>query len=481
MMERDSDTDFSSGLGRDTDGDEITKSLLSASSGKSESEIRYTESPGSQKSVYRNFLYMAIAFSMLHGSVTSCLAYASTELGNELGGQGSGALYVCYAFVALFLSAHIVGVTGPKYGLILGLGGYLVYIVGFLLAILLPTDLAFPIFIFASIVGGSAGGLLWTAQGDYFVRVAQLYAAEKGITVSEANAHLAGTFAQTYLGLEMVTKCTATILFITCGDAGKVTVFTVYTVISFVSCWAVTQISSLGANGTFRVWTVPFTMTKAEKALSLIKTDSRIALLMPFQVSFGLASSLLIYYVFGTIIANSDDLGDEWVGLLSAIVVFVGTLIALPSAKLAKAVGKTPMMILGGCCFSLMGLVLLVESDSTMGTWGAIVPYLCIQGVGRGIWENTNKAVVADFFGYDAEKTGAAFALISFANGMATALGFFAFNAMSRGLMSGLVLASGVVSIICYLYATTMPEPQRFTVIDNHENDDDDALDEAII
>jgi hypothetical protein len=104
------------------------------------------------------------------------LAYATTELGNKLGGleslirlflffaytltffairtrrYGSGSLYIFYALTAFFLSKPIVTMVGPKNGLLLGVVGYCVYVGGFLFAILVPA-VAWPVFIFSASIG----------------------------------------------------------------------------------------------------------------------------------------------------------------------------------------------------------------------------------------------------------------------------------------------------------------------------------------
>jgi len=126
--------------------------------------------------LYRNFFIMSLAFSCNHGCVVSCLAYATTELGNKLGGleslirlflffaytltffairtrrYGSGSLYIFYALTAFFLSKPIVTMVGPKNGLLLGVVGYCVYVGGFLFAILVPA-VAWPVFIFSASIG----------------------------------------------------------------------------------------------------------------------------------------------------------------------------------------------------------------------------------------------------------------------------------------------------------------------------------------
>jgi hypothetical protein len=53
----------------------------------------------------------------------------------------------------------------------------------------------------------------------------------------------------------------------------------------------------------------------------LIYKDVRVQLIVPFQVAFGFASSMIVFYVMGTVIADSPYLGKEYVGFLAALVV----------------------------------------------------------------------------------------------------------------------------------------------------------------
>jgi hypothetical protein len=76
-------------------------------------------------------------------------------------------------------------------------------------------------------------------------------------------------------------------------------------------------------------------------------------------------------------------------------------------------------MTIGGFCLAYAGFALFVSSDDSLGTWKMIVPYLIVYGVGRGTWENTNKAVIADLFAKTPDLTASAFASISFFNGLA--------------------------------------------------------------
>ncbi|KAJ1440918.1 hypothetical protein B484DRAFT_128854 [Ochromonadaceae sp. CCMP2298] len=84
--------------------------------------------------------------------------------------------------------------------------------------------------------------------------------------------------------------------------------------------------------------------------------------------------------------------------MLSALIVFTGAVIAIPAASAASRFGKQPLMVAGGLCLLLTGLLLYFVSDKELGTWELIVPYLIVYGTGRGTWENTNKAVIADLY-----------------------------------------------------------------------------------
>jgi MFS family permease len=212
----------------------------------------------------------------------------------------------------------------------------------------------------------------------------------------------------------------------------------------------------------FQVSTITTNVGAAGK---LVYDDTRLALLLPFQIAFGFASSFVPYYVFGTVI--DDYLGSTWVGLLSAVIVATGALIAIPSAWIANKYGKELIMSIGGGCMALSGLAFFIFSDSSLGTWKLIVIYLMIYGMGRGTWENTNKAVIADFFTDTPELSTAAFAAVSFSNGLAGAIGYFSFGEMNRLEMAGLVLVTSIIAIICYLIASSIHEANKAEQLQN--------------
>lgn len=175
-------------------------------------------------------------------------------------------------------------------------------------------------------------------------------------------------------------------------------VFSLYTCVAILALCFMTQLDSLGEVGTWRFDSLALWQDALGTSLMLV-SEPLLMLLVPVQFAFGFACSFVNYYVFGTIIADSVHLGSSYIGALSALVCFSGAVMAIPAGWVAKAHGKVGLMITGGLCLAAVGAGVLLRSNAQLSDWGPITIYLVIYGVGRGIWENTNKAVVADFFG----------------------------------------------------------------------------------
>ena len=75
-----------------------------------------------------------------------------------------------------------------------------------------------------------------------------------------------------------------------------------------------------------------------------------------------------------------------------------------------------------------------------------------IAGVGRGVWESTNKAVIADFF---PTQPGAAFANVIWSSGLASSVGYFMFGQASMTIRAGakICLFWCVLGFVGYLVA----------------------------
>lgn len=425
-----------------------TKGLLSGGHNDNDTFSSY-----SAETIYRNFIAMCVAFSINHGCVVACLSYASVLLGNRLGSYASGILYIFFTLTSFFASNPVVATIGPKVGLIIGLLGYSIYIAGFCFAVVsdyVESYIAWFVMCIAAAVGGIAAGLLWTAQGKSLQRHASFYSNAIKMPLDKVNANFAGVFALIFLGGEMATKIFATGLFLLSETAAPYFIFPSYTVLALLAVFVMSALDDLDDKGT---WDLSYEKISKDvgAAAKLVIKDRRMALIVPYQLAFGFTSSFVPYYVYGTVIAGSSMLGITYIGVLSSIIALTGTATAIPAVWFANRYGKEYVIFIGSLCLLFSGFAFFIVSDESLGTWSNIIPFLIVYGIGRGIWENTNKAVIVDFF--TDEKTTPAFAAASFFSGYGGAMGFFTFTSLQRLQMSGTVMLLSTAGMICYYFA----------------------------
>lgn len=272
------------------------------------------------KLLYRNFIIFCLCFSVTHGSVDSVLDYASSELGAGIASFAGFSLYLCYTLSALFCAKPIVLNLGPKLSILCGLFSFLVYVGSFFLSIVLPqfAKILFPL---GATLCGIGAGIVWTAQGAYYARNAQLYASISFLLQAQVNANFAAIFAACYLGFESVTKVLATIIYLLFGGAHhwRAVVFGTYSCLSFIAFLLCTQISHL------EVTTVRKTTTWAElksEVLAVVnglRNSQRLLLLVPYQICFGFHSGFIGVYINRKIVAES--FGDGYIGVMTAVAV----------------------------------------------------------------------------------------------------------------------------------------------------------------
>lgn len=153
-------------------------------------------------------------------------------------------------------------------------------------------------------------------------------------------------------------------------------------------------------------------------------------------------------------------MGNAAIGYFGGLVAIVAALVSLLGGQLGKCNGgkKWPLMLIGGLAFALMGSCFLFYPDPVAEWKGkgrnmyfALAVVYAAQGVGRGVFESTNKACVADFF--SAKDTPAAFANIVWSSGGSAAIGFFLFPHISLHLQSLVTCICALLGIVCYFAA----------------------------
>jgi hypothetical protein len=398
-----------------------------------------------------DFTIFSLCFSLCHAAVMACVAYSSSEFSDTVSTISNGSLYLCNAFSAFFIAGDFVYYAGPKFSMTIGLIGNCIFVLGFLISALRPSTVWF-IFIPSSIIGGLASGLQWTAQGKYYSVASIYYSQQQNLSLQNCNKKFAAIFATIYLFLEVIFKMCATGLLLLFPGKGKFVIFTIYTIFAGLATFLITGVSDLDipfSKDLFNNFTIK---NSIQSCVNFLSEDDLFLYLAYFQFGIGLTLSYVTSYVYGTIVGDSDELGDSYIGILSALVVVIAALVSMTSTLFVQIFGKSFHILLAGLSVSFLGILLLFLSDSELGTWTNIIPYLLLEGFSLGVWESTNKAIIADIYGSDEVKSSSAFAMLYFLFFLGNGIGYYCINHIPRRIIVLILISNGVLGVAPYLY-----------------------------
>ena len=112
--------------------------------------------------------------------------------------------------------------------------------------------------------------------------------------------------------------------------------------------------------------------------------------------------------------------------------------------------GKMPLMLIGLAAFMAETLAFWVCDHAAFDRWWELALVYACQGLGRGMYESTNKAIIADMWATGAD-TAAAFANVNWTFGVAAAVGFFMFPHMDKSTVASICFVTNVCAAGCYL------------------------------
>lgn len=389
----------------------------------------------SESALRGNFWWMGTWFALNHGAVTTPLVVATTLLGKDVANFSNATLYLATLVSALFLGAPLVGKFGPKGGLLFGMFLYCLYVAGFSLAALFKDvkALTWIFFMGGSLAGGLAAGVLWPAQGVYFARTASLIAQATGQERMQVTAGLAGNFAWVYLMLEVGSKLAFSGL--QALDIPPWVIGVLFLVLGAVSFAMMTLSLSLSSSDTSNI----NVCTKVLAASALWK-DPVTWMLSPTNLTFGFCAAFMNGYVNSQY--ASQELGKAFVPFLAAVTALTAAMLAKVYGRLAEAVGKGIVLVIGSCCF--FGIPLCFFALNCCGGWGwALIALYLLQGSGRAVYESTNRAVFSDFF--TGAQTEGAFANCMLQSSLSFAASFFLQSALSGTSLAAIVMVLAVL------------------------------------
>jgi hypothetical protein len=125
-------------------------------------------------------------------------------------------------------------------------------------------------------------------------------------------------------------------------------------------------------------------------------------------------------------------------------------ILAYPLSEAVNYLGtKWHVMICGCICFFIQGLALLLCSNDSISQWQLLVPLYMIHGIARCIFENTNKALMTDYF-LTVREREVSFTTIYFVSGISAAFAFAFFQYIDRFTIALINTIFPVISLICF-------------------------------
>ena len=116
-------------------------------------------------------------------------------------------------------------------------------------------------------------------------------------------------------------------------------------------------------------------------------------------------------------------------------------------------------MLLGPSLFAICAIIGLFLFNDILRSWFNLIPVILCYGIGRAIWENTNKSILvmifhSEYYSSDSMKEykNSIFSMIYFTSGISAAIGFILFRFISLNYICILIVSSSVISCIGNYY-----------------------------
>jgi len=412
----------------------------------------------------RTFFVMCACFGLNHAAVTTPVGYATTLLGSDVGNASNATLYGVCMISSLFFGPLFTGALGPKNALVFGMILYVIYVFCFAVATNFTETIegevsaqtpAWALGVGGAVIGGVGAGSLWTAQGAFFGAICDQISNATGTPLQSLTAQLASTFAMFYLGQECFWKALFTVLS-KYAELSNLLLFVIYGVLALIA----TVVMFLAEDAKPKTAAARGPLCGRAAAALTLWSDPKIWLLSGSNVTFGFSAA----YLAGYINANweSKALNPDFIGFLGAVICLIATISSKVYAVAAERMGtKLPIVVLGSLCFFAIALLSFVTAPNGEGPggwgWGIMVFYI-LQGMGRGVYESTNKGIFADFF--PGEKSVGAFANCMMQNTASSTIGFSMGLAHVDKQEVWILLIGSLVTVPGLLLATMMKQKQ---------------------
>mmetsp|Transcript_26125 Transcript_26125/g.56566 ORF Transcript_26125/g.56566 Transcript_26125/m.56566 type:complete len:338 (+) Transcript_26125:363-1376(+) len=322
---------------------------------------------------------------------------------------------------------------------------------------------------------GVAASFLWTAQGAYVTRNANLYQKAKKMPGS-AIGMFQGWFWLGFQSTNVSGNVTAGIL-LSAGDHYLTLLMAIYLGCGVAGCLLATtlrQVVEVDDNEeearmlpedseepkSTNKPTPAATTTIDQLSLTYrLWANPKLQLLIPILLYSGLEQG----FIWGDFTANyvKPALTKANVGYVMAVYGMTDALASLAFGKISDMVGRTPIMLLGTSCqigVMLYFLIGDVPTSNSGGTWAVLVVCACLWGIGDATMNTQLSAILGDEFPDDKE---AAFANFKLFQSLMTSVSFFYNSVAPKVVKLGIMLGLVALGDLFYLGLTAYKKAQR--------------------
>lgn len=348
----------------------------------------------------------------------------------------------------MLLGPAVVAALGPKRTLVLAESFSTSYAVLFACATTRvrggPSQWA--LYVAGSVLGGAGAGLLSVAHGTFFQRTVAVVAGDQ--PPEATSAELGGRLASIVLLSEFAVKTATSLLqgkflqWQLCAPLVDLHVmFFCFAAVAGIMTFAMSTVAdppvphdpSPQAGGA---------LNRMRAAFELWRGPT-IWCLGVMNVLFGVCAAYMNGFVNASFADRNPEFGVGSLGSLAAGTCLVAAACAELFARVGKRTGKGFVMGIGSVVFFIIPSSIMLHTPRESNRyWGqALASLYLLQGIGRGVYESTNKAVFSDFF--TGSQAPAAFANVRLQN----SFGFFGSFVLQGvlGHAAGHVLARIVV------------------------------------
>lgn len=400
-----------------------------------------------------NFQRFTVMFAVVMGVVTTPLVISTSVLDSFAGYIGNAFMFLLSILSSFVLAAPVVSKFGPRRALLCAILLYCVYAGVFALAILVTSDRALEqlwLFTFGSCCAGLAAGTLWTSQGVYFSVTVELLRKAEDTSSEQVSAELAGSFAFAYLVVENSAKLLWGVLSYAGFDSLHIACF--YTAIGVGGLAGMTRVLDIRLEDEAKTAHPVRSVFCSDKLLATagLWRKPAVFLLAGPNLTFGFSAAFMNGYINAQY--TKPQLGSFAVLFLSAFTALVAAAFAKLFAFLGGRVGKELVIFIGAASFA--GIPISFFALGCCENWGsALAALYFLQGIGRAVYESTNRGIFRDFF---PDHPDAAFANCMLQSSSAFAACFFLSSFLHGDLLAKIALTLAVATPIALRLATVI-------------------------